>query len=105
MPILFKYYADVENYESYNNNNNNNNNNNIQIIIIDIYIDKSKIQKIEMNFNPLKRYNLYFRKKKTLMKQVRKHNNFLTHCTIFINHIFLKSPVAKSEKKKRKKEK
>ena len=62
MIILFKYYADVENCESYNNNNNNNN---IQIIIIDIYIyiDKSKIQKIEMNFNPLKRYNLYFRKK------------------------------------------
>ena len=27
MTILFKYYADVKNCESYNNNNNNNNNN------------------------------------------------------------------------------
>ena len=67
-----------------------------------------------MNFNQLKgiicflkkKYNLYFReKKKTLMKQVRKHNKFLTHCTIFINHIFLKSPVAKSEKNKKRKKK
>ena len=32
------------------------------------------------------------------MKQVRRHNNILTHCTIFINHIILKSPVSKKKK-------
>ena len=92
-----------------------------------------------MNFSPLKRYNLYFRKKNpyetspkaqqffnalyhfhkpyifkvSCLKKKKKNKHlrnksenttiFLTHCTIFINHIFLKSPVAKSEKKKEKK--